>query len=42
MANLIYSAALTLKTVANRIVFQSEFLGALEELSNENIPEHLG
>ena len=33
MANLIYAAALTVKTVANRIVFHYEFLGALEELS---------
>jgi len=39
MANLIYSAALTMKTVANRIVFHSEFLGAFEELSYANIPE---
>jgi hypothetical protein len=33
MANLMYSAALIMKRVANRNVFHSEFPGALEELS---------
>jgi len=33
VANLMYSAALMVKTAANRIVFHSEFPGALEELS---------